>query len=58
MLQKLLKSSYIDKTAVDVRDKYGRTPLIFAVLGDHPDCVEILLKVSDLKHQTLNIGIR
>ena len=46
MLQKLLKSSYIDKSAIDVRDKYGRTPLIFSVLGDHPDCLDVLLKVT------------
>ena len=45
MLQKLIKSSYFDKLSIDVRDKYGRTPLIFSVLGDHYQCTEILLKV-------------
>lgn len=24
--------------------QFGRTPLMFAVLGDYPDCVEVLLK--------------
>ena len=27
------------------RDKYGRTPLMFSVLGDHHECTDILLKV-------------
>lgn len=44
-LQKLLKSEYFDAGNVDTKDKYGRTPLIFAVLGNHSDIVEFLLKV-------------
>ena len=45
-LQKILK--YFDESSLNIRDKYGRTPLIFAVLGDHQQCTEILLKVRDL----------
>ena len=26
------------------RDKFGRTPLMFAALADYPECVEALLK--------------
>ena len=48
-LQKILK--YFDESSLNVRDKYGRTPLIFSVLGDHQECTEILLKVSKAKQQ-------
>ena len=27
-----------------VRDKFGRTPLMFAALADYPECAEALLK--------------
>ena len=47
-LQKILK--YFDESSLNVRDKYGRTPLIFSVLGDHQECTEILLKVSSKQH--------
>lgn len=47
MLQKLLKSSYLDiKINIDLRDKYGRTPIIFSVLGDNSECTDLLLKVG------------
>ena len=49
-LQKILK--YFDESSLNVRDKYGRTPLIFSVLGDHQECTEILLKVRNLKEAT------
>ena len=26
------------------RDKFGRTPLMFAALADYPECAEVLLK--------------
>ena len=29
---------------VDLRDKFGRTPLMFAALADYPDCAEVLLR--------------
>ena len=48
-LQQLLKSSYFNPNSVDLKDRYGRTPLIFSVLGDHNECTEILLKVFILK---------
>ena len=48
-LQKILK--YFDESSLNVRDKYGRTPLIFSVLGDHQECTEILLKVRNLKKE-------
>ena len=44
-LQQLLKSSYFDPNSVDLKDRYGRSPLIFSVLGNHHECTEILLKV-------------
>ena len=48
-LQQLLKSSYFNPNSVDLKDRYGRTPLIFSVLGDHNECTEILLKVCYFK---------
>ena len=30
--------------SIDLRDKFGRTPLMYAVLGNFPECVEILVK--------------
>ncbi len=45
LLQKWIKSSYFDKSSLDSRDKYGRTPLIFSVLGDNSECTDLLLKV-------------
>ena len=47
-LQQLLKSSYFNPNSVDLKDRYGRTPLIFSVLGDHYECTEILLKVNSI----------
>jgi ankyrin repeat protein len=47
-LVKLLNSSYFGSNTVDLRDKYGRTPLIFSVLGDHSECAEALLKAGAL----------
>ena len=48
-LQQLIKSSYFDPNAVDLKDRYGRTPLIFSILGNHFECTEILLKVRRWK---------
>ena len=31
---------------VDLRDKFGRTPLMFAALADYPDCAEVLLRLG------------
>ncbi|XP_059096307.1 inversin-like [Tigriopus californicus] len=40
-LQKLILGDFCD---IDQRDKFDRTPLMFAVLGDYPECVDVLLK--------------
>ena len=39
------KVSWIENITLWNRDKYGRTPLMFSVLGDHHECTDILLKV-------------
>lgn len=31
---------------VDAGDKFGRTPLMFCVLGDRMDCAEMLIKAG------------
>lgn len=56
MLQKLLKSSYLDiKDNIDNRDKYGRTPIIFSVLGNNYECTDLLLKVSKLMLECMHL---
>ena len=40
-LAKLASGNFCD---IDLRDKFGRTPLMYAVLGNFPECVEILIK--------------
>ena len=40
-LSKLASGNFCD---IDLRDKFGRTPLMYAVLGNFPECVEILIK--------------
>ena len=40
-LQKLVAANFCD---INLQDKFGRTPLTFAVLGDFPECAETLLK--------------
>ena len=39
-LEKLATGNFCD---IDLRDKFGRTPLMYAVLGNYPECVEILV---------------
>ena len=39
-LEKLASGNFCD---IDLRDKFGRTPLMYAVLGNYPECVEILV---------------
>lgn len=31
---------------IDVTDRFGRTALAYSVLGDRPDCAELLLKTG------------
>ena len=40
-LERLASGNFCD---VDLRDRFGRTPLMYAVLGNYPGCVEILLR--------------
>ena len=40
-LDKLATGHFCD---IDLRDKFGRTPLMYAVLGNYPECVDILLR--------------
>ena len=40
-LDKLASGKFCD---IDLRDKFGRTPLMYGVLGNYPECVEILLR--------------
>ena len=42
-LEKLASGNFCD---IDLRDKFGRTPLMYAVLGNYPECVEILVRDS------------
>ena len=37
-LSKLVSGNFCD---IDLRDKFGRTPLMYAVLGNFPSCVEV-----------------
>ena len=39
-LEKLASGNFCD---IDLRDKFGRTPLMYAVLGNYPECVDILV---------------
>ncbi|XP_023320780.1 inversin-B isoform X2 [Eurytemora carolleeae] len=40
-LEKLASGNFCD---IDLRDKFGRTPLMYAILGNYPACVDILLQ--------------
>ena len=40
-LQKLAAANFCD---INLGDKFGRTPLTFAVLGNYPECLEVILK--------------
>ena len=40
-LERLASGNFCD---IDLRDKFGRTPLMYAVLGNFPECVDILIK--------------
>ena len=44
-LEKLASGNFCD---IDLRDKFGRTPLMYAVLGNYPECVEILVRDARL----------
>ena len=37
----LTKMTSVDCCDVDLRDRFGRTPLMYAVLGNYPACVEV-----------------
>ena len=34
----------VDCCDVDLRDRFGRTPLMYAVLGNYPACIEVIEK--------------
>ena len=36
----------VDCCDVDLRDRFGRTPLMYAVLGNYPACIEVIEKKS------------
>ena len=38
---KLVSGNFCD---VEERDRFGRTPLMYSILGNYPDCVRVLLK--------------
>jgi len=40
-LSKLASGNFCD---IDLRDKFGRTPLMYSVLANYPECTEVLLK--------------
>ncbi|RDD37644.1 Inversin [Trichoplax sp. H2] len=46
MLQKLLQPGSEQLEKLDKGDQFGRTPLVFSVLGDRVDCAEMLLKAG------------
>ena len=37
----LAKLTSVDFCNIDLRDRFGRTPLMYAVLGNYPACVEV-----------------
>ena len=42
----LTKMTSVDCCDVDLRDRFGRTPLMYAVLGNYPACIEVIEKKS------------
>ena len=40
----LTKMTSVDCCDVDLRDRFGRTPLMYAVLGNYPACIEVIEK--------------
>ena len=38
----LAKLTSVDFCNIDLRDRFGRTPLMYAVLGNYPACVEVV----------------
>ena len=40
-LEKLASGKFCD---ISLRDKFGRTPLMYGVLGNYPECVEVLVR--------------
>ena len=44
----LAKLTSVDFCNIDLRDRFGRTPLMYAVLGNYPACVEVMGNVLKL----------
>ena len=44
----LAKLTSVDFCNIDLRDRFGRTPLMYAVLGNYPACVEVAGQTNDL----------
>ena len=44
----LAKLTSVDFCNIDLRDRFGRTPLMYAVLGNYPACVEVAGQINDL----------
>ncbi|XP_032218348.2 inversin [Nematostella vectensis] len=46
LLQRLLQEAFAegDASIIDTEDRFGRTPLVYSILGDRVECAEVLLK--------------